>query len=122
MTDSQWNELLSVLAGKAPARPPIGFIIDSPWLPNWHGISILDYFTNEDLWFQANRQAIETFPEVLFLPGFWSEFGMCTEPSAFGSKCVFPRNEFPFAEKIIATESQMGEVKEPNPSTDGLLP
>jgi uroporphyrinogen-III decarboxylase len=122
MTDHQWNELLAVIAGTPPQRPPIGFIIDSPWLPNWFGIDILDYFTNEDLWFAANRQAIETFPEVTFLPGFWSEFGMCTEPSAFGAKCVFHQNEFPFADKTIHDVAQIDDLAEPDPATDGLLP
>ncbi len=122
MTDNQWNQLLAVLEGKTLEHPPIGFIIDSPWLPNWFGISILDYFTSEELWFQANRKALETFPEVMFLPGFWSEFGMCTEPSAFGTKCVFYPNEFPFAEKLIQEVGQVNELPEPNPRTDGLLP
>jgi uroporphyrinogen decarboxylase len=121
MTDKQWNELVAAIQGKS-SRPPIGFIIDCPWLPNWFGIDILDYFTNEELWFQANRKAIETFPEVIFLPGFWSEFGMCTEPSAFGSKCLFHRNEFPFAEKLIRDVAQIDDLAEPNPATDGLLP
>jgi len=31
----------------------------------------------------------------------WSEFGMCTEPSAFGARCIFPINEFPHAHKVI---------------------
>ncbi len=122
MTDKQWTNLLAVVNGEPQARPPVAFIIDSPWLPNWCGIDILDYFTNEELWFQANRKAIETFPEVTFLPGFWSEFGMCTEPSAFGSKCVFPRNELPFAEKTICDVAAIDDLSEPNPATDGLLP
>ena len=122
MTDHQWHELLAVIAGNALPRPPIGFIIDCPWLPNWFGSDILDYFTREELWFEANRKAIETFPEVIFLPGFWSEFGMCTEPSAFGAKCVFHRNEFPFADKIIREAAQIDGLIEPNPATDGLLP
>ncbi len=122
MTDAHWNELLAVVAGKAVSQPPVGFIIDSPWLPNWFGISILDYFTSDALWFEANRRAIETFPEVMFLPGFWSEFGMCTEPSAFGCKCQFPENEFPFAEKVITQVDQIDQLTAPNPRTDGLLP
>jgi uroporphyrinogen-III decarboxylase len=122
MTDHHWNDLLATIRGEKNSRPPIGFIIDSPWLPNWCGINIAEYFSSETLWFDANRKAIETFPEVMFLPGFWSEFGMCTEPSAFGARCIFPPNEFPFAEKIITSEAQMGDVKEPNPATDGLLP
>jgi uroporphyrinogen-III decarboxylase len=122
MTDNQWNDLLAVLGGTPRSRAPIGFIIDSPWLPNWFGADILDYFTSEELWFAANRKAIETFPEVIFLPGFWSEFGMCTEPSAFGAKCVFPRNEFPFADKVIRDVAEIHNLAEPNPAADGLLP
>jgi uroporphyrinogen-III decarboxylase len=122
MNDQQWSQLLAVIGGKPLERPPIGFIIDCPWLPNWFGRDILDYFTCEDLWFEANRKAIETFPEFLFLPGLWSEFGMCTEPSAFGAKCVFHRNEFPFADKVIHDVAQMDDLAEPNPATDGLLP
>jgi uroporphyrinogen-III decarboxylase len=122
MTDKQWSELLAVVSGEPQTRPPIAFIIDSPWLPNWFGIDILDYFTCEDLWFEANRKAIQTFPEVTFLPGFWSEFGMCTEPSAFGAKCVFPGNEFPFAERVIRDVADIDALTEPNPATDGLLP
>ncbi len=122
MTDKQWAELLAVVNGEPRARAPVACIIDSPWLPNWYGIDILDYFTSEELWFKANCKAIETFPEVTFLPGFWSEFGMCTEPSAFGAKCVFPRNEFPFAEKAIRDVAGIDDVTQPNPATDGLLP
>ncbi len=122
MTTTQWNRLTSAVNGQALDPLPIGFIIDSPWLPNWYGASILDYFTSEELWFAANRKAIETFPEVIFLPGFWSEFGMCTEPSAFGVKCVFYADEFPFAERLIHEPSQIDDLSEPNPATDGLLP
>lgn len=122
MTDAQWNQLLAITQGKTLPQPPVGFIIDSPWLPNWFGISLLDYFTSDSLWFGANRRALETFPEVIFLPGFWSEFGMCTEPSAFGCKCQFPENEFPFAEKMIQQLEQIDQLTAPDPSTDGLLP
>ena len=122
MTDNQWNQLLDVVRGKPLDQPPIGFIIDCPWLPNWFGRDILDYFTNEGLWFDANRKAIEDFPGAMFLPGFWSEFGMCTEPSAFGAKCVFHQNEFPFAEKVIRDPAQIDDLEAPNPATDGLLP
>jgi len=122
MTDNQWHELLAVVKGEPRNRPPVAFIIDSPWLPNWFGIDVLDYFTSEERWFQGNRKAIETFPEVTFLPGFWSEFGMCTEPSAFGAKCVFPRNELPFAEKTVRDVAVIDDLTEPNPATDGLLP
>ena len=122
MTTKQWEILVSAVNGKETIELPVGFIVDCPWLPNWYGINILDYFTNDQLWLDANFKAIDTFPEVIFLPGFWSEYGMCTEPSAFGAKCIFHKNEFPFAEKIINAFEDVDSIVEPNPETDGLLP
>jgi len=122
MTDTQWNSLVSTINGETQTKIPAGFIVDSPWLPNWYGISLLDYFSNDELWLKANFAAIETFPEVMFLPGFWSEYGMCTEPSAFGAKCIFWKNEFPFAEKLIKQSEDIDSLSAPNPETDGLLP
>lgn len=122
MTDKQWSGLLAVLRGETVRPLPAGFIIDCPWLPNWAGLEIVDYLSSETAWFEANKKAIETFPDAWFLPGFWSEFGMCTEPSAFGTRCQFPRNEFPYAEKIITSPEQGADVKEPDVRSDGLLP
>jgi uroporphyrinogen-III decarboxylase len=122
MTQEQWNTLLAVVKGESLDPVPVGFIIDSPWLPNWAGISILDYFTSETMWFEANMRAIERFPGILFLPGFWAEYGMCTEPSAFGAKCIFHENEFPFAEKVLDDIGNAGALNKPNPKTDGLAP
>ncbi|MFH1195043.1 MAG: uroporphyrinogen decarboxylase family protein [bacterium] len=122
MTDQQWDVLLKVIKGEVITPLPVGFIIDCPWLPNWYGIKILDYFSNDQLWLDANLKAINDFPDVMFLPGFWSEFGMCTEPSAFGARCVFPPDEFPHAHKIIQSADDIDSLPEPNPKTDGLLP
>ncbi len=122
MTDEQWNILLSVVQGGNPGRPLTGFIIDSPWLPGWAGYSTIQYFASDEIWFECNRQAVQTFPEVIFLPGFWSEYGMCTEPSAFGSKIVWNEKELPWAEKISGSISGAAALKVPDPRTDGLLP
>ena len=122
MTDIQWNKLLSIIKGEKQSDVPVGFIIDCPWLPNWYGISLLDYFSSDELWLKSNLAAIKTFPDVMFLPGFWSEYGMCTEPSAFGAKSVFWKNEFPFADKVIKKTEDIDSLTAPNPETDGLLP
>jgi uroporphyrinogen-III decarboxylase len=122
MTDKHWNELLAVIQGEVLSPLPLGFIIDSPWLPNWHNISILDYFSSDQLWLEANLKAIETFPDAMFLPGFWSEYGMCSEPSAFGAKSSFPENEFPHAFPNITSVDQIADMPVPNPKKDGLGP
>ena len=122
MLDAQWQTLLAVIRGEKVAPLPVAFIIDSPWLPNWAGMTILDYYTSEEHWLQANLKAIEAFPECIFLPGFWSELGMCSEPSAFGAKCLFPENEFPFAERIVQDPDDIDRLVKPDPRRDGLLP
>jgi uroporphyrinogen-III decarboxylase len=122
MTDHQWETLLAVINGERIKPLPTGFIIDSPWLPNWAGYSILDYFTSEESWFKANMKAITTFLQTLFLPGFWSEYGMCTEPSAFGAICTWEENEFPFAKKVLRSTADVDRLEKPNPKKDGLLP
>ena len=95
MTNEQWNLLLDTVNGKTPEKPVTGFIIDSPWIPGWAGVSSLQFYSSEEIWFQANKKAIETFPDIIFLPGFWSEFGMLTEPSAFGAKMVWNEYNLP---------------------------
>jgi len=122
MTNEQWETLLAVIRGEKVEPLPVGLIIDCPWLPNWAGMSLLDYFSSESMWFDANMKAINEFPEIMFLPGFWSEYGMCTEPSAFGAQCTFWENEFPHAAKVITDFAQVANLEKPDPRIHGLLP
>jgi len=122
MTDQQWNTLLAVIRGEAIHPLPTAFIVDSPWLPNWAGHTILDYFTDDRIFLEDNLKAVRTFPEAIFLPGFWSEYGMCTEPSAFGSISVWGEDEFPFAKKVLHSPADVEHLEKPNPSKNGLLP
>ena len=122
MNDQQWNDLVSIIRGETLPELPSGFIIDSPWLPNWAGHSILDYFTDESAFMDANIKAIRTFPQTMFLPGFWSEYGMCTEPSAFGAISIWEENQFPFAKKVLRSPADVEFLEKPNPRKDGLLP
>ena len=122
MTNKQWEELLAVMGGKPVRGNSLGFIIDSPWLPGWSGVSTLDYYTSDEIWLNSNFRAIETFPEITFLPGFWSEYGMCTEPSAFGARMVWHHENLPHAEKVINSSDDIDRLPQPNVEFDGLLP
>ena len=122
MRNSSWNDLLTLIDGKKLNYKPVGFIIDSPWIPGWYGIPVIDYYASDEQWLTSNLKAINTFPDVWFMPGFWSEYGMCTEPSAFGSRMIFLENNLPHAEKILADISDADRLPQPNVKTDGLLP
>jgi len=122
MRNSSWNDLKTLIDGKKLNYHPVGFIIDSPWIPGWYGIPVIDYYASDEQWLKSNLKAINTFPDVWFMPGFWSEYGMCTEPSAFGSRMIFLENNLPHAEKILADISDADRLPQPNVRTDGLLP
>ena len=122
MNDRHWETLLKVINGEKTDERSVGFIIDSPWLPGWHGTTILDYFNDPVTWFEANMHAQNLFPDVMFMPGFWSEYGMCTEPSAFGTKLVWTENDFPHPVKLNCPIGEISALSKPNVRTDGLLP
>jgi uroporphyrinogen-III decarboxylase len=122
MRNSSWKDLVALIDGRDPGYRPVGFIIDSPWIPGWYGISKIDYYSSDDLWLKSNLKAINSFPELWFMPGFWSEYGMCTEPSAFGSRMVFTEDSLPHAEKVLSDILETDRLPIPNVKTDGLLP
>ena len=122
MTDKQWTDLLRVLDGQLLVPLPVGLIIDCPWLPGWAGMSILDYLTDDGVWLEANLKVMRQFPDVMFLPGFWAEYGMCTEPSAFGAKCVWPADDFPHTRKMLHDYADIRRLDKPDCRTDGMCP
>ncbi len=122
MRNSAWDHLVSMINGEPLSFKPVGFIIDSPWIPGWYGISMMDYYSSDELWLKSNMEALRRFPDVWFMPGFWSEYGMCTEPSAFGSRMVFAGESLPHAGKVIRDITEAGLLPQPDVRTDVLLP
>jgi len=122
MRNSAWNDLNKMINGEDPGYKPVGFIIDSPWIPGWYGMSTVEYYSSDELWLKANLKAVNMYPGVWFLPAFWSEYGMCTEPSAFGARMIFLEKSLPHAEKILSDISEAGRLPQPDVRTDGLLP
>lgn len=71
----------------------MALIIDSPWIPGYLGLNHLDYYLDPELWFQSHLKIHREFPDVIFVPGWWMEYGMAAEPSALGAKIKFwPQN------------------------------
>jgi uroporphyrinogen decarboxylase len=122
MNNKSWIDLIALLNGEVLNYQPVGFIIDSPWIPGWYGIPNIRYYASDEHWLKSNTKAINLFPDVWFLPGFWSEYGMCTEPSAFGARMIWIENNLPHAEKILKSVDDINSLPQPNVKTDGLLP
>jgi uroporphyrinogen decarboxylase len=122
MTDEQWDSLLRVIDGELLSPPPIAFLVDGPWYCGVSNCRLMDYFLDNQVWLRANLAAAAQFPDITWLPGFWSEFGMISNPPSFGAKCVWPEEGFPTCEPALRTCMDVDGLQQPNVRTDGLLP
>ena len=55
----------------------------------------MDYYLDPEVWFQANLKIIQEFPDIIFVPGWWMEYGMAAEPSILGAKIKFWQDNTP---------------------------
>ena len=122
MNRDKWETFKKAARGGKFATPPVALIVDSPWIPGFLGISTLDYLTVPEVWLDANLRVEREFPDVIFLPGFWAEIGMCAEPSAFGCKVSLYTNKTPVAHPMINGIEELDRLTAPNPLADGFMP
>jgi uroporphyrinogen-III decarboxylase len=105
-----------------PEQIPVGLIVDSPWLPGYAGIDTRDYFLFPEKWLEINLGLLDRFPGAVWIPGFWVEYGMAAEPSAFGAKLHFHPDSPPSIEPLVNDLASWASVKPANPHRDGLMP
>src|SRR5512139_2202014 len=117
-----WERFATVARGGQTDRVPVALIVDSPWLPGYAGIDTLDYFLQPDTWLRINLDLLKRFPDVTWIPGFWAEYGMAAEPSAFGSRVVWHHDQPPAIEPVKGGLAALAGVTAPDPGRHGLMP
>ena len=117
-----WDRFKQAAGLGEPESVPVALIVDSPWLPGYAGIDTRDYFLFPEKWLEINLGLLERFPDAVWLPGFWLEYGMAAEPSAFGAKIRFHSDSPPSVEPVMSDLSGWTEVKPADPNEDGLMP
>jgi len=120
--DTNWQTFKTAAQLGTPSEIPVALIVDSPWLPGWAGIDTRDYFLFPEKWLEINQRLQTRFPGAVWVPGFWVEFGMAAEPSAFGAKIRFFSDQPPAIEPLHADLSFWAQAKPINPLEDGLMP
>jgi uroporphyrinogen decarboxylase len=120
--DTLWQNFKTAARLGTPPQVPVALIVDSPWLPGWAGIDTRDYFLHAEKWLEINQSLLARFPGVVWIPGYWVEFGMAAEPSAFGAKVRFYPDRPPAIEPLIADLEFWSDTKPVNPLEDGLMP
>jgi len=117
-----WQDLAAAARGGRPDRVPVALIVDSPWMPGFFGMNTLDFFLDTAAWLNAYLELARRFPTVAFLPGFWVEYGMANEPSAFGARVVWHADQPPALRPLALPPAQWADLPQPDPERDGLMP
>ena len=117
-----WERFAQAARLGEPDRVPVALIVDSPWLPGYAGIDTRDYFLFPETWLEINLGLLERFPDAVWIPGFWVEYGMAAEPSAFGARVHFHADQPPSIEPLVADLAFWAGVKPADPRQDGLMP
>jgi len=125
MNSDQIRQLEETVNG-TNSKVHVAFIADSPWIPGYCGHSFLDYYARNDVFINDNRKILKDFPDAIFVPGWWVEYGMAAEPSGFGAPvCFFEDNMphmHPLTEDLEKAVEFFSEMRMPDPSRDGLMP
>ena len=95
MKPEQWQIFKRAARLEKLDKIPMALIIDSPWIPGYLGLKHMDYYLDPELWFQSNLKIHQEFPEIIFVPSWWMEYGMAAEPSALGAKIKFWQDNTP---------------------------
>lgn len=95
MRPEQWEVFKKAARLEKLDQIPMAMIIDSPWIPGYVGVSHMDFFLDPNVWFESHLKIHREFPEVIFVPGWWMEYGMAAEPSALGAKIKFWQDNTP---------------------------
>lgn len=125
MTDSQWSLIKNCAACLPADGIPAGFIVDSPWIPGYCGVSTIDFYTDMETWLACYRKIKSDYPDLLFFPDYWIEFGMAAEPSAFGCRPSFYHDQPVGIGHLISSADDIGLISSlpvPDPNRDGLMP
>jgi uroporphyrinogen decarboxylase len=108
-------------ARRRTSAAPVALIVDSPWIPGYAGISHLDYYADPEAWFQSNLKVMQDFPDVIFLPSWWVEYGMAIEPSALGNRIHFWMDQPPAQSPTLFRLDDASRIAPAKPHSDGLM-
>ena len=117
-----WKRFAAVARHGQADQVPVALIVDSPWLPGYAGLNTLDFFLQPDEWLRVYLGIRDRFPEVAWIPGYWIEYGMAAEPSAFGARINWHGNQPPSIEPVRGGLNVLFDVEAPDPQHHGLMP
>jgi len=80
----------------------VSFLGTERFFSSIYNVDIFDFITNQDIMVESQYHTFKKFPEVLFIPGIWPNYGSgIILPSLFGVKINWYKNSSPIAPEPI---------------------
>ena len=121
MKPEQWKIFKKAARGEKLGRVPLALIIDSSWIPGYLGISHMDFYLDPDLWFRSHLAIHQEFPDIIFVPSWWTEYGMAAEPSALGVKIKFWPDNTPGESRTLLRIEDIEQLPPPDVEHDSFM-
>jgi uroporphyrinogen decarboxylase len=122
MRQQQWLVFKRAAKLQPVDEVPVALIIDSPWIPGYLRLSHHEYLFDTGIWFQSNLRIAEDFPDLIPFPGWWVEYGMAIEPSAFGARVSFSADQPPNMTATLQRLEDAWQMAPADPFRDGFMP
>lgn len=85
-------------------------------------LDVREYILDPKIKLNAQIDLHERFPDCVFLPSIYPDFGMIVEPSALGAEAKLSSNQPPKCLPFIDELENVEELEVPDPHTDGFMP
>jgi uroporphyrinogen decarboxylase len=106
-----------------PDEVPVVLLASSRFFAGVFGIKVFEFYHDPRKMLNATIKAMRLFPDVLFFPGLWADYGIVVEASAFGSRVSWREDYTPYIKGAVLRRPEDIEALEtPDPLHDGLMP
>ncbi len=121
MRPEQWEMFKRAARREKLDTVPMALIIDSPWIPGYLGLNHMDFYLDPDVWFRAHLAIHNEYPEIIFVPSWWMEYGMAAEPSALGTKIRFWQDNTPGEQHTLYHLEDIENLQDYDVNTDAFM-
>jgi uroporphyrinogen decarboxylase len=117
------ERFLSAARMEEPDEVPVSLLTSARFFSRFYGIKVFKFFHNPQVMLEATLHTMKLFPDIVFFPGLWADYGIVVEPSAFGSRIYWPENFVPYVKgQLFKDPEEIRNLEPPDPKTDGLMP
>jgi len=106
-----------------PDEVPVSLLTSARFFSHLYGVKVFKFFHDPRTMLDATLYTMKRFPDIVFFPGLWADYGIVVEASAFGSRIYWPEDYVPYVRgQVLQNPQDVMGLEPPDPKTDGLMP